>query len=134
MKIIAKSKNGKMLKIGESEESCKWYFIAENVLKFASSLNVKETVNIKHEQRNGKLYLTFISKGDAPAPSSKPSGSGNSSSGGYKGKTDKEIESIERQVVLKVVGQGLIALQGHVTPQNIDQISINLFNTLISLM
>jgi len=78
MKVIAKSRNGKMLKIGEDEKSAKWYFLADPVIKFVEgNIEVGSEVTIKYEQSGGKSIITYITKGEGistetPPKDSKP--------------------------------------------------------------
>jgi hypothetical protein len=64
VKIFAKSRNGKMVKAGETDKSCIWYFLDEPVVKFVETgIKVGDEVTIKYEQNNGKNTITYITKG-----------------------------------------------------------------------
>ncbi len=123
MKIIAVSKNGAMWKLGTGEEDAKWHWLENNVRSFAKTFKVGEEVTVKVEQKSGKYWVSYINRGDKPAGT----GAGASKpSGGAKYSGD-ERRSIERQVILKTVGQALIGLQGQITPDNIEEVSTKLF-------
>jgi hypothetical protein len=66
MKIFAKSRNQKMLKIGEDEKSSKWYFLSAKVEEFVKD-NIKkgDEVEVKSSKKGGKLIVDFIKKTSA---------------------------------------------------------------------
>ena len=59
MKIIAKTSNGQMLKLGTGEKDAKWYFLAENVVKFAATIEVGEET-LKEVQGGVAAFKPFI--------------------------------------------------------------------------
>lgn len=66
MKIIAKSRNGKMLKIGTDEKSAKWYFLSDKVVEFVKTgINKGDEVEIETTKKNGKYTVNFIKKASA---------------------------------------------------------------------
>jgi len=62
-KLFARSKNGKMLKIGDSPEGSKWYFMTDAVINFfEGKFNNGDEVVIETTQQNGSAYITKITK------------------------------------------------------------------------
>jgi len=81
-KIIAKSRNGKMLKIGTDEKDATWYFLAESVVKFVETgIKIGDEVTIKYNQSGGKATINYITKGKGESQQSKPASTETKSTG-----------------------------------------------------
>lgn len=65
MKLFAKSKNGKMLKVGNTAEESKWYFMTDSVIKSvtADNINSGDDVTIETKKDAGSDFITKITKG-----------------------------------------------------------------------
>lgn len=72
-KVIARTKNGKMLKIGTDEKDAKWYFLSDAVVEYvASGIKNGDEVTIKYEAKDGKSTINYITKGKGESQQSKP--------------------------------------------------------------
>jgi len=69
MKLVAKSTNGKMLKVGPNDTEAKWYFMTEEVMKTSSSFNIGDEVSIKTAVQSGSSFITEVVKAKASTPS-----------------------------------------------------------------
>lgn len=143
MKIVKRSQNGKMLKIGEDLENSTWYFMTPKVMEFVNKKNGEEFVNfnvgdevtIKDEDKNGSKTITFIEKGKGGAHEGPKAASSSSAPKGtviktgseapyekkYYGKSIEERMDIKRQAIGNMVSRSLIGLQGHVDLKNIEE-------------
>jgi hypothetical protein len=62
MKLVAKSKNGKMLKVGNNDTEAKWYFMTAEVMKVAGSFNEGDSVDVETTTQQGSAFITKITK------------------------------------------------------------------------
>ena len=63
MIVIAKSRSGQMVKVGENEADSKWYGLSTKVATFVKTgIEIGDKVTIKSEEDAGKNIITFISK------------------------------------------------------------------------
>ncbi len=62
MIVFAKSKNGKMIKIGSNANDAKWYFMTDEVIKnpIVGKINVNDNVAIQSKTEAGSLFVTDI--------------------------------------------------------------------------
>jgi hypothetical protein len=75
MKLFAKSKNGKMLKVGDTAEDSKWYFMTEDVIKWIATHSIKagDIITIATKKDQGSDFITSINVGNsAPQTTSTP--------------------------------------------------------------
>lgn len=156
MKVLAKAKNGKMLKLGTSEQDAKWYFLGEKVIKFAESLKSGkdgDMVDVKYTKSNGEYTITYITKGTGQAENEalvqeegkfycedckkelkddkyKKCYACNQKNPTKKanGKGDFDQDTSVRQTVAHSVSRMLIALQGQVEVNNIADVFSTLFD------
>ncbi len=137
MKLLGRSPNGKMVKIGEDpKKDAKWYYIKDDMKPLLTELKDGDEVTIESKQIGGAFHLTFLAKGKveitakkeekkeekktgaAPAEEKKED-KNKLEPGAQKVNPDKTGQSIERQVVIKSTAETLHALQGFITPENV---------------
>lgn len=63
MKLWAKSKNGKMLKVGDVSETSKWFFMTTEVIAEVGNFNVGDDVTIETKSEAGSEFITKMTKG-----------------------------------------------------------------------
>jgi hypothetical protein len=127
MKVLGNSKDKLWLRLGEDQQNAGWYG-TQKVSEYANTLNRGDEVEIKFEVTQGakgpQKILTFIKKvGSGPAPTEKKSwGKPTETISAPVSEPSAKDESIKRQAIGKMVAQALVALQGQVDPNNIDEI------------
>jgi hypothetical protein len=130
MKVLARSKQGNMLKIEDATrpKGYQWYFLDPTILKFAESINNGDDIEIKSEDKAGQLTITYVTKTGTAAvtstPSTKPT---------Y-GKSPQEQESIKRMSIMKTAADAYSrAMQGQIGDLNVLSSSIiSLYNVLMA--
>lgn len=148
MKFIRLSRDKQYALIGESANKAQWYTVAENVKRFVESLQADEEVTIRFEKKDKSNILTFISKNGngspvsvaepqepgsepTPAPSRIPSSytknTYEKSATKSWGKTPAEQDSIKRQAIGHMTSRTLIALQGQVSPDNVQELMTQIY-------
>jgi len=128
MKLIQISND--MALIGESANNGTWYSIPSNVKSFITKIPIGSVVEINSENEGGKEVLKFIkTSGNKPYS---PKGNKPPFKKTTYGKSPEEQESIRRQAVGHMVSRTLIALQGHVDPNNIQDIIDSLYEKYIT--
>ena len=117
MKICAISEDKKFLKIGADFDSARWFGFPDSLAATISTIIRGDIVEITHSQQtNGKLILDSIKKTGSAVASQKTYG-----------KTPEEQDSIKRQAIGHMTSRTLIALQGQVNPDNIEDIMVRLY-------
>lgn len=165
MKIFVKSKNGKMLKIGNTAETAKWYFMTDEVIAFVTGkFNVGDEVEFQSSQSAEGETINRITKkgGDVPVASNGSNVGGGtgfqkkpfvpkeqwiaeqkakqaqSSGGEFKkstyGKSPEEQDSIKRQAIGHMTSRTLIAMQGIVTPDNVESLVEKIYNKYVEVV
>jgi len=148
MKFLAHSKNGLMLKMEDTTnpKGYEWYFIAPDLMEFAKTIEKEADLNLKIENKNQGLTITamqIIKKGEVVNDFKPKDVEFKCAKCGAKLKDDtyktcytcsmelrnqlanspeeKEKQEVsKRQTVAHAVSRALIALQGHVDPNNIN--------------
>lgn len=65
MKLFIKSPNGRMIKVGETAEKAKFYFLTDAVKPKMGQFNIGDEVTISTMSENGADFCTDIVKGSA---------------------------------------------------------------------
>jgi hypothetical protein len=154
-KVLGKGTDGKTIKITSADDGEKWYALSSKVQSFVKTgINVGDSVDFKVTDDNGIEVISFISKTPitekftpkkivkkvseytcnecgAPLKDNKYSTCYTCSM-----KLKKEVnnspeeksrqESIQRQAVAHATSRVLIALQGHIDPNNV----LDIYNTV----
>ncbi len=142
MKIIKFGTAGKMVCIGDDPKRGTWYRISDSVRPFLVKMQEGDDVSIRSENQNGTETLVHINKGGngstttASAPVNRVTGAQSSNTGASAkvfpqpdvekktyGKSQAEQDNIKRQALGNMASRSLIALQGFVTPENIEDIT-----------
>jgi hypothetical protein len=137
MKIVAKSKNGKMLKIGEDEKTAKWFFMTESVQGFVekTAIVVGDEVDFQQENKNGSFTITNIVKkgqsGSAAPAKTTDSGITSNITKNY-GKSDKEQDSIKKQAIIKACADAVKSLTGKITKEELPDYMVALYDKLLA--
>lgn len=143
MKIFGFAPNGKMLKIGDNEKTALWYWITETT-SMPKDLQKGDEVIITFEKRGGGNYLKTLSKGDSPVVEVEKTEKVTVSAVEDKlpeapvivdkpthitSEVLSSIDKINDYVAIgKMTSETLIALQGHVKPENVDSLIDKIFN------
>ena len=142
MKIIKIGKTRKYFQIadqGQDEKTADWYTVSDNLLQYTKDMKEGDEVSIKFETRpgyNGSItnFLTYIVKGSQSVPiNTSTTHSGAQKSYGYD-KSSEVQDSIKRQATAHATSRVLIALQGHVTPDNFEVLSTKVYNHILKLI
>lgn len=158
------AKKTDMVKIGESEAKSKWYWMSPAVEKYAKAqIPVGTEVELQTETKNGKDVITRITKegNSSSTPQTnkdEPQGftckecgaalkddkydtcydcnQKNKKSGksNYYSKSPAEREMIKRQAMGHMVSRTLISLQGHVDPNNVEELATSLYKLYENLV
>ena len=123
MRVIAFSKNGAMLKIGEDEKTAKWYFLTDAVRDYVSK-NIKrgDNVDIRYDTNDGKYTITYISKnGGATQPKTTTKSS----------KSKEERDEITKMSVLRAVCSAIVTLQGQVDINTLGDVIEELYDRFL---
>lgn len=140
MKIIAKSKNGKMLKIGDDDKTAKWLFMTEPVQDFVNknTIVVGDEVEFQQENKNGSFTITNITKKgqvgsgtSAPNKVASKTDSGISTIKNY-GNSPEVNDSIKKQTVIKTCAEAVKALAGQITKEELPDYMTTLYDKLLA--
>jgi len=128
MKIQQMRHDKKAYRIGEKDTDNNWFQITPAVESFCKTLNYGDEVEIKYETRSDRQrYLTFVKKiadGDGkPTPVITTADQTTLGTGytPYK-KSPEQSEQIKRLAIGNMTSRSLIALQAHLTLDNVLEI------------
>jgi len=149
-KIARFSKKGNMVQIPTSTNTAQWYFLADPVISFVKARGFKDGDDVEYEVDNPNQKTPTITKlwkvGQEPKNNAnedtpkeeikekkdepKPTGSGYSGySGQYqKPKTPEETNAIRKLAIGNMTSRALVALQGYISEENIEQIMEKVYN------
>jgi ferredoxin len=158
MKLIARSKQGNMLKMEDTTnpKGYVWYFLAPGVLELAQTFEYGTELTLTVEQKSEGETITDIKigKGDVVVKSNGEFACAKCGAklkdGTYKTcytcsmeirkQTENSPEektkqdSIKRQAIGHMTSRTLIALQGHVDPNNVNAIAESIYKKYIELV
>lgn len=137
-KVIKTGKTGNYILIGENEGNAVWYTIPTSVKPYTKDLQVGDevTVTSKVETKpvfngNGRTeevnVATRIMKGNVASHPSAQTSTPTTHVNKWSGEKSTEVQaSIRSQAIGHMITRTLIALQGHVTPDNVSGLIDNL--------
>jgi hypothetical protein len=134
-KIMARSSNGLMLKIGEDSSSAVWYFMSDKVKEFSDKLELNTEVEIKfNEEKSGDKRITFltVNKGASKENVTHTSHQNTTSNIDYqKMKNPQESDQIKKLSVLSTSALAVAtAMQGQLTVDTLGDMTCTLFDKL----
>ena len=62
MKLLGRSPNGRMIKVGNDVKDAKWYNVSDSDKPTIASIKDGEEITVAYEQRGGAYAITFIEK------------------------------------------------------------------------
>ena len=146
MRILRFGKAGKNVCIGADSRTGEWYRISDAVRPHLAKFQEGAEVDIKFEGPQDAKVLTHVSEfvyvncspsvaTTAPVIVNKPTVVATTQPKSNWGDKSPEVQdSIKRQAIMHATSRALIALQGQINVQNIEEVSSNLYKHFQNLV